>query len=282
MEKGKSLFYIGGKGLARHPDTQNLAGPFPHQIDTGVSHHAHNRDAEFAVLPLRIKRHESPSSAHLEQVVDHIPVPLASEDLGCSRLHAEVTLLVGPSTAEGHHGVESQGISRSTADFFSDEGVFADRLIPLDSRASPPAHHRQALFEASRTGCGERQAPDCKRGECDPQAVFFIAQAIFNRDTHIVERRYPVVDSPHPLEIQTSDGATWPLGFNDEGPISFLRLGILEFLRTIDDSRNDDQHGTEELAVLFGRIRNEKLFSRNAVGHGFSVFDDADRIGFYF
>ena len=113
-----TLFDIGRESLARHPDAQNLTRPFPHQINAGIAKHAHDRNAEFATLTLRLNSHESPPSAHLEQVVDHFPVPLASDDFSCGRLQPEVAFLVGPGPAEGHHGVERQRIGRSTTELF--------------------------------------------------------------------------------------------------------------------------------------------------------------------
>ena len=159
--------------------------------------------------------------------------------------------------------------------------MLADRFVPLDARAPPPAHHGQTLFEAPGTGCGKRQAADGECGEGNPQAVFFVAQAVFNRNVDVVERRYAVVYPSHTLETQTSDGATWPVGFNDEGPISLLCPGVLEFLWSINNSCNDDQHRRQKLAVVFRRIRNEELFSREAIRDGLSVFSYADSVRFY-
>ena len=282
MEKGDALLDIGREGLTRHPDAQNLTRSLPHQINAGVAKHAHDRNAEFAARTLRFNGHESPAPAHLEQVVDHLPIPLASDDFGCSRLQAEIALLLGPGSAESHYGVERQRIGRSTAELFSDQRVFADRFVPLNARAPPPAHHGQTLLEPPQTGCGKRQAADGERSQRDPQAVIFSPQAVFNRYIDVVKCRYAVVNPSHALETQTSDRAPWPMGFNDEGPIALLRLGVVELLWPINDSCDDDQHGRQKLAVLLGRICNEEFFPREAIRDGLPILCDADSACFYF
>ena len=70
------------------------------------------------------------------------------------------------------------------------------------------------------------------------------------------------------------------MGFNDEGPISLRCLGVLKFLWPINNSCNDDQHRTQKLAVVLSRIRNEELFSREAIRDGLPVFYDADSVRF--
>src|SRR5262249_44113819 len=149
-------------------------------------------------------------------------------------------------------------IGGNTTQFFADEIVFTDRLVPLNTGLSPPTHRRETLFESSQTSCWKRQTSNCERGKRDPQAVLFAAQAIFNRDIYVVERRYAVVNPSHALESQTGHSASRPLRFNNEGPKPFLCVRIAEFLRAIHDPSDDDEHGRQKLAVPLSRVRNEK------------------------
>jgi hypothetical protein len=200
LKERETLFNVGRERFTRHPDAQNLARPFPYKIDAGVAQHTHRGNIRFPAHALRLDGHETAASAHLEEVVDDVPIPFTSEDFGCCRFQPEVAFLVSPGSAERHHGVERQCIGGGTAEFFSDECMFADRLIPLDTFACPPAHGGEALFEASHSGCGEREAADGEGGEGDSQTVIFVAEAVFNRHLHIVECRNTVIDAPDTLE----------------------------------------------------------------------------------
>src|SRR5262245_64229022 len=138
------------------------------------------------------------------------------------------------------------------------------------------------MVGAPPTGCRKRQASHRERGECDPQTVFLAAQAILNRDIHVGERRYAIVNPSHALESKTSDRAARPLCLNNESPIPFLCLGITELFRAIHDPRNDDEHGRQELAIPLGRIRNKEFFSCDPVTGGPSVLYYPNSVRLYF
>ena len=121
LEKGEATVDIRGEGFARHPDTQNLARPFPHEIDAGVAQHAHDRKGMFAGLALGLSRHESSTSPNLKEVIDRFPVPFTSDDFRGRRFQPGLNAGLGKddtifATAAGkvrfeNHGAKGRVIS---------------------------------------------------------------------------------------------------------------------------------------------------------------------------